>query len=322
MSGSGSGNVGEVRVPIDPRAADIAETLLLEGGSGAWSIVEEVDNARVSLVGIFPSREAARAAWGRLEPEMAAAGVQPRGEPVFRGLAEAEWRDSYKAHFKAWTFGQLHWVPIWEEVGYQLPEGHAVLWLDPGLAFGTGNHETTRLCVERLAAIAMDRGMAPITGEEGTTAGMRIQRRSGGGCRVVDAGCGSGILALSAVLLGFSEVIGFDDDPEAIRVSEENAVSNGLAQGVRFFVGDLTVGLAGMQTDVLLANIQADVLMKHASELVGAILPGGSLVLSGILAGENSQVREVFEKLTPGWAVNARTMGDWSDVLLVRPAEW
>jgi ribosomal protein L11 methyltransferase len=179
-----------------------------------------------------------------------------------------------------------------------------VLWLDPGLAFGTGNHETTRLCVERLVALAAsDKG--PVT------SGKR---------RVIDAGCGSGILALSAALLGFGEISGFDNDTEAVRVSEENASLNGLAGRVRFFTGDLVGGLAGEQADVVLANIQADVLMRFARELVGAVAPGGALVLSGILAHENAQVRTVFEVAAPGWTVNSRVMGEWSDVLLERPA--
>src|SRR5690606_20866337 len=111
---------------------------------------------------------------------MSAAGVTPLGSPAYRMLGDADWRDSYKEHFKAWQFGRLHWVPVWQRESFTLPEGDAVLWLDPGLAFGTGNHETTRLCVERLVTLTEERG--PVG-------------------RVVDAGCGSGILALSAALL-------------------------------------------------------------------------------------------------------------------------
>ena len=172
------------------------------------------------------------------------------------------------------------------------------LWLDPGLAFGTGNHETTRLCVERLVVCAEEHGT---------------------GGRVIDAGCGSGILALSAALLGYRDVLGFDNDPEAVRVSGENAALNGLTGQVRFETADLETGLAGRQADLLLANIQADVLLRYAAVLIGAVAPGGTLILSGILAGENGQVRAGFERAAPGWSVNARVMGEWSDVVLVRP---
>jgi ribosomal protein L11 methyltransferase len=194
------------------------------------------------------------------------------------------------------------------------------LWLDPGLAFGTGNHETTRLCCERLVAIA--------TRSKGHGAWSRIgrtetqnskPRTQNHALRVIDAGCGSGILALSAVLLGFGEVSGFDNDPEAVRISGENATLNGLAGRVVFRTAGLDDGLAGVQADVLLANIQADVLMRFAPVLVGAVAPGGSLVLSGILAQELAQVRAVFEKAAPGWRIDTQVMGEWSDLAAERP---
>jgi ribosomal protein L11 methyltransferase len=241
---------------------------------------------------------------------------------VIRALADADWRDSYKAHFQAWTFGRLHWVPVWKRDEFQLPPGHAVLWLDPGLAFGTGNHESTRLCVERLVSLAelfgvrsSEFGVELSSNAESQRLDSNPTRRP----RVVDAGCGSGILALSAVLLGFRDVHGFDNDPEAVRVSEENAALNDLAGRVRFWTAELDAALDGERVDVLLANIQADVLTRCAREMVGAVAPGGALVLSGILASENSQVRIVFEELTPGWIVDARVMGTWSDIVLTRP---
>ena len=290
----------EIKVEIPAAVAGVADEILLERGLQNWSVHEDVIAKRAWVAGICADEPAAEREWHELAPALNAAGVPAAGEPVCRALADSDWRDSYKAHFRAWQFGRLHWVPVWEREKFSLPPGDAVLWLDPGLAFGTGNHETTRLCVERLVALAEEHG----------TKG-----------RVVDAGCGSGILALSAALLGFRDVTGFDNDPEAVRISEENAALNGLAGRVRFVVGDLTSGLEGQhgRVDVLLANIQADVLMRFARELVSAVAPGGTLVLSGILAGENAQVRTAFEALTPQWTVNARVMGEWSDVVLTRP---
>jgi ribosomal protein L11 methyltransferase len=284
-------------LPID--RVDAVDQALLEAGATPWSVIEDVIVRRAWLVGIFPNEAEALASWPAMEHLLLTAGVAEGCVPAIRTLADADWRDSYKAHFRAWSFGRLHWVPVWERENFTLPPGHAVLWLDPGLAFGTGNHETTRLCVERLVALAEEHG----------TKG-----------RVIDAGCGSGILALSAALLGFQDVAGFDSDPEAIRVSEENAACNGLTGRVRFAVGDLVTGLAGRHAEIVLANIQADVLQKFAAELVAAVAPHGTLVLSGILANENSQVRTTFERLTPNWVVNARVMGEWSDVVLTQPA--
>jgi ribosomal protein L11 methyltransferase len=290
----------EVKTEIPLVNAGLADELLLETGLENWSVLEDVISKRAWLIGICPDDTQARAQWENLQAALAAQGISAVAGPSFRVLADADWRDSYKAHFHAWQFGRLHWVPTWERETFTLPAGHAVLWLDPGLAFGTGNHETTRLCVERLVTLAEDRG----------TSG-----------RVIDAGCGSGILALSAALLGFQQVRGFDNDPEAVRVSEENAALNYLAGRVHFNVGDLVSGLEAEsgRADILLANIQADVLMRFAGELLGAVAPGGALVLSGILAQENAQVRTAFEALANGWTVNARVMGEWSDVLLTRP---
>lgn len=285
----------EARIEIPAAAAAAADELLMETQDEAWSVVEDVLETRAWLVGVFQAEDEARAKWAALRallPEEA------RGELMLKELRESEWRDSYKAHFRAWKFGRLHWVPVWERESFQLPEGEEVLWLDPGLAFGTGNHETTRLCVERLVQFA--------------------ERRGTNG-RVVDAGCGSGILALSAAKLGFRDVTGFDNDPEAVRVSEENAALNGLASQVGFFVGDLRSGFRGKSADLVMANILANVLILFRRELVAAVAPGGTLVLSGILAGECAQVRGAFQEIVPDWAIESRVMGEWSDVMLSSP---
>lgn len=287
----------EIKTEIAAAAADAAENVLLELGIEGWSLLEDAIARRAWITGIFASETEAQTRWVELRAILLEAGVGIMGEPATRALGDADWRDSYKAHFKAWQFGRLHWVPVWERNTFRLPPNHAVLWLDPGLAFGTGNHETTRLCIERLVALAAKRG----------TSG-----------RVIDAGCGSGILALSAVLLGHADVGAFDNDPEAVRVSEENAALNGLGGRVKFFAGDLVSGLAGRQGEIVLANIQADVLLRFAPQLLAAVAPGGALVLSGILAVENEKVRSAFAAAAPGWAVESRVMGEWSDVMLVR----
>jgi ribosomal protein L11 methyltransferase len=293
----------ESKIEIVAVTAEAADNTLLELGVENWSVLEDVIVKRAWVVGVFTGQDEVAARWRELRPLLEAAGVEFIGDLAVRPLGDGDWRDSYKAHFHAWKFGRLHWVPVWEREKFQLPPGDEVLWLDPGLAFGTGNHETTRLCVERLVRLA----------EESAANGQLD------GLDVIDAGCGSGILALSAVLLGFNPVSGFDNDPEAVRISIENAGANKLADRVRFNVADLVTGLAGRHTDVLLANIQADVLIRFARELVAAVRPGGTLILSGILASENHQVRAAFHALASDWALDSRTMGEWSDVVAVRP---
>lgn len=293
----------EIKAEIPVFAADETDNVLLELGVEGWSLLEDAIAKRAWVVGVFTSAKEAEERWEELRPALPA---EPLHEAERRALGDRDWKDSYKAHFKAWKFGRLHWVPIWEKEGYVLPADDVAIWLDPGLAFGTGNHETTRLCIERL--IALD---APSAKGQGASDKKAV--------RVIDAGCGSGILALSAAKLGYRNVEAFDNDPEAVRVSEENAAMNDAKGAVKFFVGDLVSGLAGRQAEIVLANIQADVLMRFAKELTGSVAAGGALILSGILAHENEAVRTAFAKAAPGWTVEARTMGEWSDVLLVRP---
>src|SRR5258708_2717486 len=290
----------ELKIEILPSDTESIDNLLLEMGNDRWSLLEDAIAKRAWIAGIFPSENEAQLCWQELRAALRPLYFQI---PTMRVLEDQDWRDSYKIHFKAWKFGRLHWVPVWEKPIFQLPAGDEVLWLDPGLAFGTGNHETTRLVVERLVAYAEKKETY-----DGSTKNLRV----------IDAGCGSGILSLSAVKLGFEHVVGFDNDPEAVRISEENAGLNESVGRVRFFVGDLVSGLAGEQGDLLMANIQADVLKKFASELIRAVAPGGTLVLSGILAVELDSVKSTFGSMVPTWTMNSRVMGEWSDVCLSR----
>jgi len=289
--------VFEFKVEIALGAVQAIEELLAECEEQRLMVLEDKPSGRAWLTGYFESRAEAEVTWVDFAPQL------PSGclvsVPAISELADKDWKESYKEHFKAWKFDRLNWVPVWERATFALPAGEEVLWLDPGMAFGTGNHETTRLCCERLVKFVAERG------HDG---------------RVIDAGCGSGILALSAAKLGFGRIAAFDNDPLAVDVSRENAELNNLAGRVDFYVGDLVTGLAGRSADLVLANIQADVLMKFTRELLGAVAPGGVLVLSGILAGELAQVREVFSAAAPGWLVDSRVMGEWSDLMLSRPS--
>lgn len=286
----------ELKVEVPAAAVPLLEELLSEREEQQLMLLEDKSAALAWILGYYPSREQALAGWDEFSRLLKDAWIM--GTPQLRELPDADWKNSYRAHFKASSFGPLHWVPVWERETFRVPEGQMVLWLDPGMAFGTGNHETTRLVAERLVEFA----------RENDTAGP-----------VIDAGCGSGILALSAALLGFNQVSGFDNDPEAIRVSEENAAMNGLAGRVQFSVGDLTNGWRRAPAALVMANIQADVLIRFVHELIRAVMPGGQLVLSGILMQELDVVRHVFTAAAPGWRTDSRALGEWSDLVLCRP---
>jgi hypothetical protein len=187
-------------------AAEAADTRAPRVGLGEWSLLEDAIAKRAWIVGIFADEAAANEGWRAQGLLLARRG---EGPPSPR-LPDSDWKNSYREHFKAWTFGRLHWVPVWERETFRLPAGPPVLWLDPGMAFGTGNHETTRLCIERLVEFE-----AALPG-------------AAAGLRVVDAGCGSGILALSASAPRLPTSWASTTTPEAVRVSIENAELNGL----------------------------------------------------------------------------------------------
>lgn len=207
--------VVECRIEVRAGAAGAVEQAMAAREDSCWAVLEDRESDRVWVAGYFNSRGGAAGAWRRLAGKMEPSWLI--GAPGVRRLADTDWRESDKSHFKAWRIGRLHWVPVWERKTLVVPRGDKVVWLDPGLAFGTGNHPTIRLCCRRLVALA-----AAV--REG-----RAKRR--GAVRVIDAGCGSGILAISAARLGLGPVVGFDHDPDAGRVSWENAAATASPPG-------------------------------------------------------------------------------------------
>jgi ribosomal protein L11 methyltransferase len=193
-------------------------------------------------------------------------------EPELSSVSAEDWSTSWKVNFKPLRVGRrLLIVPSWEEVQPR-PED-IVLRLDPGMAFGTGGHETTRLCLELLEQIMDDMPL--------------LHSPS-----VLDLGTGSGILAMAAVQLGAGRVCAVDIDPQAVEVARENLAANNLTEQIECS----TTPLESMteRFDVILANILAEELVRLATDLAGRLAPGGSLILSGILAEKEGLVRSGF----------------------------
>jgi ribosomal protein L11 methyltransferase len=299
----------ELRTPLPAAFVEPIEEWFNELTRCPWGLDVDATGTAFQLIGYFDDEAAAHAGWLALRAAFPALPASPRQT----ALDDRDWKEAYKAHLRPWSAGDLHWVPVWLRDEYPLPPGHTRLLFDAGLAFGTGDHATTRLMAQRLLDFRTARGP-----EKFSTA------------RVIDAGCGSGILALSAALLGAKNVFAFDRDPEAITVSCENLVANGLAdQAVEFAEAGIEAALHGRQADLLLANIQADVLALHADDLAAAIAPGGTLAMSGILATEVNDVRAAFESVLGDlWHVHApddledfgssRVLGEWCDLVFVR----
>lgn len=296
-----------LEVAVEADLAEALEARFCEDLQEHFFLTQDWRSGQHSLQGVFATPETAALAWQQLRE-----GFPQLPEQVTHGsLLNRDWQEAYKAHFRPWSDRGVHFVPVWERDRYALPEGDVAVYLDPGMAFGTGNHETTRLCLRRL----IDRHASCAPGRAAQL-------------KVIDAGCGSGILAITAALLGFREVDGFDNDPDAVRISGENAALCGVAGRIRWSWHGLDEGLRTTgQGELVLANILAPVLLAHRDALVGAVRPGGQLVLSGILAHEGAALAEAFfASAQAAWACPAlaspdlRQEGDWVDVLLARPA--
>ncbi len=287
----------ECCIQIDEALAQRLEDHFCENYQEHWFLKENWLTHEHFLHGYFDSEEEQESALEELKlafPELPDDGT-------IEALLDFDWKEAYKLHFKPWSERGLHWVPVWERENYQLPDGEQIVYLDPGMAFGTGNHETTRLCVRRLLDARDEWGGAVASK------------------RVIDAGCGSGILSISARKLGFEDILGFDKDPESVRVSQHNEILCEIEGSIEFKWADLNDGLKGTTGDLVLANILANILCDHARILCGAVRPGGMLVLSGILAKELDAVHTVFagqiEKFS-GTRPNrdARIDGEWADL--------
>jgi ribosomal protein L11 methyltransferase len=190
--------------------------------------------------------------------------------PTLGTLSRSDWAESWKRFFHVEKVSERVVVrPSWET--YEDQPGECVITLDPGLSFGTGKHATTQACLKLLDALAAEN-----------------PRRS-----VLDMGCGSGILAIGARLLGFPAVRGFDNDPDCIRVSDENAEINGVS--IPFTLDDLSHAYPA--TDIVVANILAPVLIQFAPQVAGSVAAGpqARLVVSGILDEQYAAVRSAYE---------------------------
>lgn len=209
--------------------------------------------------------------------------------PVMSVVRSEDWSNSWKANFKPLRVGRrLLIVPTWEEAVTEPDD--IVLRLDPGMAFGTGGHETTRLCLELLEA-CIDGPAAPA---------------------VLDLGTGSGILAMAAARLGAGRVLALDIDPQAVEVARENLLLNDLAERVE--CGTTPLERVGETFQVILANILAEELVRLAAPLCQRLAPGGKLVLSGILAEKEQLVRDGFHRDDLGY-LETRRDGEWVALL-------
>ncbi|MDI5987132.1 50S ribosomal protein L11 methyltransferase [Halomonas sp. M4R5S39] len=274
----------QLKAHIAPEQAEILEELLLAEGATAITLQDAHDDPvfepergttplwdETVLTGLYDDLEGITAMLERLA---AAWAESMPGEPLpvieHELLTDRDWEREWMDDFTPLRMGQRLWiVPSWHEP----PEPGAVnLHLDPGLAFGTGTHPTTALCLEWLDGLAV---AGALDGRE-----------------VLDVGCGSGILAIAALKLGAVSAVGTDIDPQALQASRDNAERNAIAEADFRLCYPEQLDAGGFP--VVLANILAGPLVELAPTIAGHVAPGGRLALSGILAPQAEEVLEAY----------------------------
>lgn len=254
--------VGALAVTMSDAHLDAAdEQAIFEPGVGETPLWNEMQ-----LQALFPGDSDAdliRAALANAEPSMDFSGA------TFDVVEDQDWERAWMDQYEPLQFGQRTWIVPWNA---ELPaaaaeqgEEAAVIRLDPGLAFGSGTHPTTALCLEWLDSLADDGALQ--------------------GRDVLDFGCGSGILALAALKLGASRAVGVDNDPQAITATADNAQRNGVAIDVY-----LPQDEPAATYPIVVANILASALIELSPVIGARVAPGGVLAMSGILHGQECEV--------------------------------
>ena len=265
----------QVRLAIQPEQAEHWEDTLLELGAVSVTFMDGEDQpiyepdlgttplwSHTHLLALFEDNVDAQA----LAQHIKLLGGENTPELDIERIEDQDWERSWMDNFHPMRFGQRLWiVPSW----HAAPEPEAVnLLLDPGLAFGTGTHPTTALCLEWLDGQPLD------------------------DCNVLDFGCGSGILAIAAKLLGAKQLTCTDIDVQALEATRDNANRNAIA--AEDMLVYLPEDMPHQQFDVVLANILAGPLVSLAPQLIAYTRTGGRLALSGILAEQAQEVRDAY----------------------------
>ena len=281
-----------------PASDDIAEgvtNLLWE--LGALGVVEEQTARTPPRVRAFfagdADGEALAARVGEYLGDLRALGFAAGGSPRVAPLADADWRRSWREHFRPLPVGRrLLVVPPWEtavDAG-----GRLAIVIEPGRAFGTGHHGSTAGCLEQLeAAVERDRPT-----------------------HAIDLGTGSGILAIAAARLGVRDVLAVDADPDAVANATANAALNGVADRIRCLVADAT-DVAAPAAPLVLANLLSAAHARLARRYADLVGPGGALVLGGILDGEAGALADTLRR--HGWSPGGQRSADgWTTLELRR----
>jgi len=290
----------EVGVNAAPESIDAVTNILMEHGCGGTAVCGSSDcvsegGARVT--GYFPADDRAQARLSGIcdrVRSLPSFGLRLVSDEVaVRWVEDTEWVDAWKQFFRPVRIGRVVVSPSWRSVAPRPDD--VVVQLDPGMAFGTGYHETTRLCL------------------------LALQERIKGGERVLDVGTGSGILAIASAKLGASEVVGLEIDPVAAEAARSNVRNAGLDAVVRVCEADSPRAFAG-EADVVVANIVAETIICLGDALAEKTRRGGTLIVSGVILDREAEVASRLSALELELA-GCGHLGEWAALAFRRIGE-
>jgi len=290
----------EVSLSVDGEAAEAVAELLQRYGHQGVSIEHEgippdkLDEDELpppqylTVRAYFPADDRAEETRARLESALGYMNMMyPMPKPAYKQVADEDWAEAWKAHYHPIPIGRKLFIrPRWVELADT--NERLDISLDPGMAFGTGTHPTTQLCLEALEDLTLP------------------------GAQVLDLGCGSGILAIAAAKLGAGHVLALDIDPIAVQATQENIEQNGVAEKITAQLGSLesVVGSA-RRFDLAVVNILARIIIQMCDKHLGEVVrPGGKAIFSGIILDQANDV-ETALRTTGLEPYTRRLQGDW-----------
>ncbi|MGT2895302.1 50S ribosomal protein L11 methyltransferase [Streptococcus entericus] len=305
----------EITLTVDREAQEAVSNLLVELGSQGVMIEDSRDyldkedlfgeiipevaqDDRVTITGYYPDTQDLAAIKTSIQAglaEMVAAGLE-LGETTLASseLTEEDWADNWKKYYEPTRITHdLTIVPSWTD--YEPTAGEKVIRLDPGMAFGTGTHPTTKMSLFALSQVLR------------------------GGETVLDVGTGSGVLSIASSLLGAKEIFAYDLDEVAVRVAEENIQLNATTTNITVSTGDLLRGVT-QEADVIVANILADILIHLTADAYRLVKDEGYLIMSGIIADKWEMVRDSAE--SAGFFLETQLIqGEWNACIFKKTAD-
>ena len=257
------------------------EGILFEAAPSPWSLILNRKTKELVLEGIFDNKDQAEKEIHKIN-ELLPLNIDHNKI----GNLDESWEKAYKNHFQPWCYKDFKFIPEWARKPLDQNTGLSCIYIDPGMAFGTGTHETTRLCIEIMVDIFYQKSLPKN--------------------RFLDVGCGSGILSILAQIVGFQNILGIDNDENAIINSEQNLSLNFESSQINFTKKCINT-IEFNHFNCIVANIQSDVLMTHSDRLIRSLYKNGIMILSGILDYEVDEVRRSFQKQLTASNLDART---------------